>query len=219
MSTNLPGGEKGLSTRHLLLIFLAGVAVCGVFFSLGFLVGYNERSGRMSPVTERVAAPATIPPTVNAPRETVPVGPGSGPPPAASVPPPLATPPTNGPASTTPKSETPAGDVMPATASPAPARADQEAEPDKAAEPPDETGGAGTGFAVQVTAVRTKQDAVAVVRILKGRGYPVVLVAPKHARGADNLYRVQVGPYASRDRAERVLAKLKHEGFKPFIRH
>ncbi len=67
-------GDKGLSTRHLILVFLAGVAVCGVFFSLGFLVGYNERSARMAPVTERVATPATIPPTVNTPLETTPVG-------------------------------------------------------------------------------------------------------------------------------------------------
>ena len=62
--------DKGLSTRHLILVFLAGVAVCGVFFSLGFLVGYNERSARLSPITERVSAPATIPPTFNAPLET-----------------------------------------------------------------------------------------------------------------------------------------------------
>ena len=67
-------GDKGLSTRHLILVFLAGVAVCGVFFSLGFLVGYNERSARMAPVTERVATSATIPPTVNTPLETTPVG-------------------------------------------------------------------------------------------------------------------------------------------------
>ena len=31
--------ERGLPARHLILLFLAGVAVCGVFFSLGSLVG------------------------------------------------------------------------------------------------------------------------------------------------------------------------------------
>jgi cell division septation protein DedD len=66
--------------------------------------------------------------------------------------------------------------------------------------------------------VRTRQDADAVLRALKGRGYSVFLVAP-HAGASDSLYRVQVGPFASRDRAEKVLAKLKHQGFKPFIRH
>src|SRR5208337_4948518 len=83
-------GDKGLSTRHLILVFLAGVAVCAVFFSLGFLVGYNEKSTRMAPVTERLAAPATIPPTVNIPPETVPVGSSSAASSTTSVPPPLA---------------------------------------------------------------------------------------------------------------------------------
>jgi cell division septation protein DedD len=68
-------------------------------------------------------------------------------------------------------------------------------------------------------ASRTKEDAETLVRILKGRGYPVFLVSPQHAHANDNLYRVQVGPYTSRDNAERVRAKLTREGFKPFIRH
>jgi cell division septation protein DedD len=67
--------------------------------------------------------------------------------------------------------------------------------------------------------VRTRQDAETVLRVLKGRGYPVFLVAPQHAGSNDSLYRVQVGPFGSRDRAEKALAKLKHQGFKPFIRH
>jgi cell division septation protein DedD len=85
--------------------------------------------------------------------------------------------------------------------------------------PPIAPRAAGAGFTVQVTAVRTRQDAEAVVRVLKGRGYSVLLVAPQHAGSSDTLYRVQVGPFASRDRAEKALAKLKHQGFNPFIRH
>jgi cell division septation protein DedD len=78
---------------------------------------------------------------------------------------------------------------------------------------------AGSGFAVQVTALRTKQDAEAMVRALRGRGYPVLLVSPGHAHAKDSLYRVQVGPYASRNDAERARAKLTQQGFRPFIRH
>jgi cell division septation protein DedD len=80
--------------------------------------------------------------------------------------------------------------------------------------------GAGEGgFIVQVTAMRAKQDAEAVVRTLRGHGYHVLLVAPPHANAKDSLYRVQVGPFSSRDSAQRTMAKLKHEGYKPFIRH
>ena len=58
------GGTSGLSTGHLLFVFLVGVAVCAVFFSLGFLVGYNERSSKEEVVSERVTTPPVIPPTV-----------------------------------------------------------------------------------------------------------------------------------------------------------
>ena len=80
-------------------------------------------------------------------------------------------------------------------------------------------GEVGGGFTVQVVATGTKGDAETLVRILKGRGYPVFLVAPQQAHANDNLYRVQVGPYTSRDSAEKARAKLTGEGFKPFIRH
>ena len=213
--------DKGLSTRHLILIFLAGVAVCGVFFSLGFLVGYNERSTRMLPDTERVSTPAAIPPTINPPLETVQVGPGNAAASTTSVPPPVATPQASSTAA--PPSEQKPGSA-PATAppvtSPPPSRAQAEREPDlgRVASPP-AVGEVGGGFTVQVVATGTKEDAEALVRILKGRGYPVFLVAPQQAHANDNLYRVQVGPYTSRDNAEKVRAKLTGEGFKPFIRH
>jgi cell division septation protein DedD len=85
--------------------------------------------------------------------------------------------------------------------------------------PPAAAGEVGVGFTVQVVASRTKEDAEALVKILEGRGYPVFLVTPEYAHANDNLYRVQVGPFASRNDAEKVRAKLTQEGFKPFIRH
>jgi cell division septation protein DedD len=206
-NADLVPGEKGLSTRHLILVFLAGVAVCGVFFSLGFLVGYNERSARMAPVTERVATPATIPPTVNTPLETTPVGSSGAAPSTTSVPPPLTPIPAGVPAS--PPSEQKSV-AAPGTASPAKAPHPSPAEAEREV---------GVGFTVQVVASRTKQDAEALVKILEGRGYPVFLVTPEYAHANDNLYRVQVGPFKSKDDAEKVRTKLTQEGFKPFIKH
>jgi len=217
MTTSSLRDDTGLSTRHLLLIFLAGVAVCGVFFSLGFLVGYNERSGRMSPTAEQVATPATIPPTVNPPPETVPLGST----PATSIPSRVASPPAGSPPASAPKTASfSKAALAPARASAAPsAKGDQQSETDTTGRSLAGTAPAEGGFAVQVTAMRTKQDAEAVVRVLKGRGYPVFLVPPAPAPASDNLYRVQVGPFASRDLAEKASAKLKQQGFKPFIRH
>jgi len=211
--------ERGLSARHLILVFLAGVAVCGVFFSLGFLVGFNERSSRTAPVTERVTPPPAIPPTVNAPLAS-------------------ASPGTQRPATTTTAASAraqsqstapaaPSAESKPATtaatsrapaASPASTRkAEKPAEPAPA--PTASPGEVGVGFTVQVVASRTKEDAEKVVAILKGHGYPVFLVAPEYAHAKDNLFRVQVGPFATRDDAEKVRARLSQEGFKPFIRH
>ena len=214
--------DKGLSTRHLILVFLAGVAVCGVFFSLGFLVGYNERSARMPPITERVSTPATIPPTVNPPLETTPGVPSGAASSTTSVPPPL--PPVQASPQASPPSEqkpvTPPETAPPVTAPPPPpAPAETEPGPGAAATPPAEAGEVGVGFTVQIAASRTKQDAEALVKILEGRGYPVFLVSPEYAHANDNLYRVQVGPFTSKDDAEKVRAKLTQEGFKPFIRH
>src|SRR6266404_1707794 len=59
--------QSGLSARQLILFFFAGVAVCAVFFALGFLVGYNERAPTVAADTERVTQPSDIPPTVNPP--------------------------------------------------------------------------------------------------------------------------------------------------------
>jgi len=215
-------GDRGLSTRHLILVFLAGVAVCGVFFTLGFLVGYNERSVRMAPVTERVATPATIPPAVNTPLETTPVGSSGAAPSTTSVPPPVAPLQASAPASPT-SEEKPAaapGSALPATAPHAlPAEAEREPELGATTTPSAAVGEVGVGFTVQVAASRTKQDAEALVKILEGRGYPVFLVTPEYAHANDNLYRVQVGPFKSREDAAKVRTKLTQEGFKPFIRH
>ena len=49
--------ERSHSARYLILIFFVCVATCGVFFSLGFLVGYNERASRSVPSTEVVTSP------------------------------------------------------------------------------------------------------------------------------------------------------------------
>jgi cell division septation protein DedD len=102
---------------------------------------------------------------------------------------------------------------------PSPAKEEREPGLGAAATPPAGAGEVGVGFTVQIAASRTKQDAEALVKVLEGRGYPVFLVSPEYAHANDNLYRVQVGPFTSKEDAEKVRAKLMQEGFKPFIRH
>jgi DedD protein len=212
-------GERGLSARHLILIFLAGITVCGVFFSLGFLVGFNERFSRSTPAAEIVAEPSAIPPTVNPPAEYV--TPGSGRPSVPSNRSPDANSTRPGDEAINPSQPEVQKPVAP-DPSPRPAvLADAMAKPETfpPSRPHPSGGDGGEDVTLQVAALRTKQDAGALVAILKRRGYPVFMVSPERAHADDNLFRVQVGPFKTRDDAEKVRAKLGREGFKPFIPH
>jgi cell division septation protein DedD len=75
------------------------------------------------------------------------------------------------------------------------------------------------GVTLQVVALGNKHDAEHVVNILKEKGYPVFLATPEYAHADDNIFRVLVGPFRTRDDADKVRNKLSQEGFKPFIRH
>jgi DedD protein len=207
--------EKGLSARYLVLIFLMGVAACAVFFSLGFLVGYNERPSRRAGTTEQVTPSGVIPPTINPPLETVrpsgkeKVGAPSAPPevtPAETgkAAKPLATPAAESGAQMEPSSVAKSGGTVPS------ASALPQVPPGVEV---------GTAFTVQVAASRNREDAEKLVRQLTSRGYAVFVVTPEFARASDNLFRVQVGPFATREEAEKVRAKIAKEGFKPFVRH
>jgi cell division septation protein DedD len=205
--------ERTHSARYLVFIFLACVATCGVFFSLGFLVGYNERGSRSDISTEAVATPPATPPAFNQPDS------------------PQATPQDSAAGHATPGS-LPETEILPAgggTSVTAPAGKGAEntrgestrtpSNPSLASSSTQNTGLVGEGITLQVAALRTQQDAKALVEILKSRGYPVFLVTPEYAHAGDNLYRVQVGPFQTRADAETVHDKLVKEGFKPFIRH
>jgi len=205
--------EKGLSARHLVLLFLAGIAVCGVFFSLGFLVGFNERFARSTPATERVGSPAAVPPTVNPPDENVSVTPKDS---AAGHAPISAAPDaTTAPGATSGASDSKA--EAPSVSAPA-ARTTAKSEDTQPASP-DTPSAVGEGITLQVAAMRNRQDADAMVNVLKERGYSVFVVKPEYAHSNDNLYRVQVGPFPTREEADKQANKLRKEGFKPFVRH
>jgi DedD protein len=195
--------EKGLSAHQLILMFLAAVAVCGVFFAAGFLVGYNERSVKSAPITERVSAsPSVIPPVVN-PTPT----PETGRTKEATV--------TEG----NPIRQSAEPLKVPPLPSGKPSRKASE-KPAPKPVPPAVGPGASEGFNIQVSASGTEAEAEKVVVALKAEGYPA-FITPLEARpGGATLYRVQVGPYPSREEAEKVRDKLAQAGFKePFIKH
>lgn len=75
---------------------------------------------------------------------------------------------------------------------------------------------AGTGFAIQVAALRERNEADTIVKRLAGKGYPAYVLAP--AQGAPSVYRVRVGKFKDRREADTVAARLqKEEQFKPWV--
>jgi DedD protein len=212
--------EKGASGRQLVLMFLAAVAVCAVFFSLGFIVGYNHSPSKGGPVTENVTASGNIPPTVNPPAggssvpspqgmETENVNPGSASVPQPERPRPLTPEPE---AKEQPRAATTPMKTTPKVVSKSKPVAPPQRQP---AAPPSTS--PGSHFAVQVMASRTRVDAENLVKLLKSRGYPVYILTPQQAHARDNLYRVQVGPFITRVAADATRDKLVGEGFRPFV--
>ncbi|MDP6579833.1 MAG: SPOR domain-containing protein [Vicinamibacterales bacterium] len=80
-----------------------------------------------------------------------------------------------------------------------------------------EDAAAASSFVVQVTALRSGDDASATAAGLVAKGYPAFVVDP--APGAPvAVYRVRVGPYADQGEAETVRHQLEtEEQYKPWI--
>ncbi len=116
------------------------------------------------------------------------------------------------PAPPTVMAEAPAGE--PETSAPAPSP-----EPETAAgsgDPAVPGEPAGSGFAIQVAALRDRGEAEAVARRLASRGYPAYVLMPDP--GTPVVFRVRVGKFPERREAESVAARLeKEEQFKPWI--
>jgi DedD protein len=193
--------DRGLSARQLVMLFLGIVTVCGVFFAAGFLVGYNERTSKELPPAERVEPASTIPPTVNPPAKA-----------EAKA---------SSPQATSAAEKAPPAEPTPLAKEPArkspPSEKKETAPPPRASAPAEAAAG---HFVLQIAASSSRVDAEDVAKALKGRGFPAFVVSPQEAGVGDNLYRVQVGPYSTREAAEQMKLKLEQAGFKqPFIKH
>ncbi len=204
--------EKGLSAGVLAVVFLIWAGICAVFFSLGFLVGYNEQSSKLASLTERVAEPSAVPPLVSSPHRSSD---------SRTKESKVFSPPPSGGSTDSDEGVSQASPPTAPSKVAGSAAADQDSEAQSVT--PSASQGqklreVGMGYTVQVDALRAKGDAEVIVKILKERHYPVFLVAPEYSNTRDNLYRVQVGPFASRDDADKVRTKLAKEGFKPFVR-
>ena len=69
-------------------------------------------------------------------------------------------------------------------------------------------------YVVQVAAISKQQDAEALAAALKSKNY-AVFIAPQTS---DNLFHVQIGPFADSREADTVRARLIADGYNPIVK-
>lgn len=202
--------ELVLENRQLLVIFLVTVALWGIFFSLGYIVGRNTSSSATavalpdSAVAASGEKPSPMPPAayLNRPPQESTGGEGltpAGPElnfdqsveekaPEARLTAPQATGSSSpeGPEGTPP----PESQRLPAVTTPPP------------------------GILVQVSALSRQEDAQFLVQLLKEKNLPVLVTAGP----SDSLYHVVVGPYQTEREAQATKKLLEDDGFQPIIK-
>jgi len=199
------GGDRVLESRHLVGLFLGVVLLCGVFFTLGYVMGHTQYDTSVHAADSPPMRPAAPKPATKSPE-------------VAANPP-----------ATTPNewdfyTKKDDNHLDPAPKPSAPAAAP--AEPSRTAERP--AFGATkvpahfqpprllkNSIVLQLAALRRQGDALALADALQQKGFPSFVVTPT----TDGFYRVQVGPYANEAQADSAKRELDREGFKAIIKH
>jgi cell division septation protein DedD len=187
------GGEKELiiGNKQLISLFFVVVALCGVFFAMGYMVRGNSLKGSVSTTTTATDSSAAAPSETTVRRQQ--------PEPPAETTDSAAL--SNRPAGDS-ESSVPPIDTKPAQETPAPAQTET---PAPAAVSAAESGPA---YVVQVGAL-AHADAETTARTLREQHLPAFTAASSK----ENLYRVLVGPYHLTSDVADAKAKLKTLGF------
>jgi hypothetical protein len=217
--------EIQLSGKQLVFLFMATTIVAVLIFLCGVKVGRGVRPERGLEAID-VAASTTPPPAATTPSQPVP----AGGPPAAEPPAPAPEPDDElsyakrlqGDQSASPaeKLKNPSVTAQAAAPKATPPRAAAAAvKPPAKAEPvpaPQSTSRPGS-WIVQITALQDRAACAAIAQRLTSKGYPAFVVDP--AAGSPKIYRVQVGGYPDRDKAEQAARRLAaEEQFKTYVR-
>ena len=207
-----------LESRHLVGLFLGVVLLCCVFFTLGYVMGRTQY-GLPLPLHASAASRdiVAMPPVKIAPGDANP-GPANGEwdfysedknanrlEPSAPAPAPNTS--TSPGLSETPRSPE-GGRAVPAPSKPSNPNSNEL----RRFQTPRIPKGA---YVLQLAALSKETDAFALADALQQKRFPTFIATPM----ADNLYRVQVGPYADQAAAERAKDSLDHAGFKAIIKH
>ncbi len=186
--------EVTLGTGKLLGLFIGMVAVCAIFFGLGYSMGKSAApAGSLVSESGPAVGSGTAKPIAG--KEAVATEAAPSPAPSQND-------------LTFYKSvETKEAN---AKLTPAPKPAET---PAKATAPAPEMH-SGAGYVVQVAAVAKQEDAEALADALRKKSYPVFVMST----GNDKLVRVQIGPFAELKQAEEMKAKLAGDGYNAIVK-
>jgi DedD protein len=193
--------EITLSTGKLLGIFFALAIICGVFFTMGYLLGKSTSAGGRTEIVATVPSSSAGKPyagnkTPEAVTQTCPPG---SPNCAAAT------------ASDTNSSAKPADQQTSAQQSSGGKTSDQSTTSSAGT---DAKTGTASSFMVQVAAVSKQEDAEILVTALRKKQYPVFIA---NAAG-DPLFHVQVGPFTERKDAEAMRTRLSGDGYNAIVK-
>jgi DedD protein len=223
--------EIQLNGKQLVFLFmfatvvLVGTFLCGVMVGRGVRAERGDQSAQATelPSAPAPTAPATPPPSA-ASSSPAPAGKGQAPAPPEPADDDyydnLTKQKPDDESLKSPSKPKPAATPKPPPASAAPAPAPDKAKPTPPPPPvADQSQPAAVtsgGFAVQITALRDRGEADAIVKRLVTKGYPAYVLNP--LPGKSPVYRVQVGRYKSRGDADRIAGRLKkEEQFSPWV--
>lgn len=214
------GGERVLESRHLVGLFLGVVLLCGVFFTLGYVMGRQQYGGSVhaadaSPL--RSAPPAPTAASAKNKESAPATGAASDGDPSWDFYGKGNSEPNNHPTSSaSSRGKQPASSYSAKSEKPAPPVA-AKALPASVKEPARFQPPALTknSIVVQVAAVKVQRDALEMADAIQQKRFPsFVAMSP-----ADNLFHVQIGPYPDLASAESAKRALEQLGFKPIIKH
>lgn len=206
MGNGKRGGERVLESRHLVGLFLGVVLLCGVFFTLGYVMGRTQydsavHASDVSPLLRPSFSPkpSAKPSTAE---KTPAANPGEWdfyskkanddhlePAPKTSAAAPAAPPSSGGRVEETRETT----------------RLPSHVRPPRMLK---------NAIVLQVAALRHQGDALALADVLQQKRFPSFVVTPT----SDSFYRVQVGPYSTEAAAEAAKRQLDHQGFKAIIK-
>ena len=189
--------EITLGTGKLLVLFFGLVAICALFFALGYSLGRKSE-------TSMAAASAPATPSVSS--NTAKSSSGAGAPPMTFY---KSVEQKDASGELTPPAETKTDSGT------TPAVVTQPAQPAQSSSVDPNTTLPPTGYFVQVAAVSKQEDAQALVDALKKKEYPAFVSAQSTA---DKLFRVQLGPFGEAKDAEAMRTRLIGDGYSPILK-